>query len=117
MGMFSNNMNYPVVLTTRSPNLDTMPFDVVYEILSWLDYLDYINLGRVSRTLYSLLQNDLLAKRLIKVRAFAHCCLIQPFNQKTRVADEAGGLFPTHPRSAIGHERLRIISPCSWVAG
>lgn len=61
-------MDYPVVRTARSPNLDTMPFDIVYEILSWLDYLDYINLGRVSRTLYSLLQNDLLAKRVIEVR-------------------------------------------------
>ncbi|KAL1974119.1 hypothetical protein VTN31DRAFT_5679 [Thermomyces dupontii] len=59
-------MDYPVVRTARSPNLDTMPFDIVYEILSWLDYLDYINLGRVSRTLYSLLQNDLLAKRVIE---------------------------------------------------
>lgn len=49
-------------------SLYSLPYDLVYQVVTDLDYIDYIHLSRTNRTLYSLLQNDLLAKRSIEVR-------------------------------------------------
>ncbi|KAH8694965.1 hypothetical protein BGW36DRAFT_428864 [Talaromyces proteolyticus] len=54
------------MIATGKKTLHCLPYDLLYQIVSGIDCFDYINLSRTNRTLYSLLQNDLLAKRSIE---------------------------------------------------
>lgn len=47
-------------------NLHSVPYDILYHIIDEIDLSDFSNLSKANRTLYNLLQNDLLAKRNIK---------------------------------------------------
>lgn len=48
-------------------SLDTLPFDVFYQIATSLDDRDFVNLSRTSRTLYSLSQSEQIARKTVEV--------------------------------------------------
>lgn len=48
-------------------NLDSIPYDVFYEIASGLDCHDFVNLSRVNRTLYGIMRDESLARTTIEV--------------------------------------------------
>lgn len=49
-------------------SLDTLPFDVFYQIATSLDDRDFVNLSRTSRALYSLSQSEQIARKTVEVR-------------------------------------------------
>ncbi|OKL62820.1 hypothetical protein UA08_01701 [Talaromyces atroroseus] len=51
---------------TEKRKLHSVPYDIFYYIVEEIDLSDFNNLSKANRTLYNLLQNDLLAKRTIK---------------------------------------------------
>lgn len=53
------------------PTLATIPFDVFYIVATFLDDSDYVHLSHTSRTIYALLNDDLIARRIVEVRAAA----------------------------------------------
>ncbi|CRG86123.1 hypothetical protein PISL3812_03126 [Talaromyces islandicus] len=55
-----------MVMGKTTASLYSLPYDLLYQIVTDLDCIDYIHLSRTNRTLYSLLQNELLAKRSIE---------------------------------------------------
>lgn len=54
-------------MTDKPPSLDSIPYDVFYQIASRLDCYDFMNLSRVNRTTYSLMLTDSLARKTIEV--------------------------------------------------
>jgi hypothetical protein len=56
-----------VMEVARTKNLDALPYDVFYQIISELDCFDYNHLARVNRRCYAILENDYLAKRSVEV--------------------------------------------------
>ncbi|KAL3251039.1 hypothetical protein ABHI18_010867 [Aspergillus niger] len=46
--------------------LDTVPYDILYMIISYLDYRDFVNLSRVSHRLNNLMENESIACRILK---------------------------------------------------
>lgn len=48
-------------------NLDTLPFDIFYQIATSLDDRDYIHLSRVNRAIHDITQSDLLARKTVEV--------------------------------------------------
>ena len=48
-------------------NLDSIPYDVFYQVASTLDCQDLIHLSRVNRTLNQLVQNESIARKTIQV--------------------------------------------------
>lgn len=52
---------------TTIQSLDTLPFDVFYQIATSLDDRDFVNLSRTSRTLYSLSQSEQIARKTVEV--------------------------------------------------
>lgn len=64
---------------TAYRQLDALPYDIVYQIVSQLDCFDFNHLARVNRWCYAILQNDYLAKRSIKVCASgSQACVAVP---------------------------------------
>ncbi|KAI9934372.1 hypothetical protein ASPWEDRAFT_169999 [Aspergillus wentii DTO 134E9] len=51
---------------TDTRNLDTIPYDVFYQIASKLDCHDFIHLSRVNRNLNSLTQNESIARKTLE---------------------------------------------------
>ncbi|KAJ5135032.1 uncharacterized protein N7515_004310 [Penicillium bovifimosum] len=51
---------------TTLHNLDTLPFDVFYQIAVSLDDRDYINLSRTNRALYDLSQSEQIARKIVE---------------------------------------------------
>lgn len=47
--------------------LDTLPFDVFYQIATSLDDRDLIHLSRVNRALHSIAQSEQIARKTIEV--------------------------------------------------
>jgi len=48
--------------------LDSLPFDVFYQIATSLDDRDFINLSRTNRTMHELTKSDLIARKIVEVR-------------------------------------------------
>jgi hypothetical protein len=49
--------------------LDSLPFDVFYQIATLLDDRDCIHLSRTNRAIHELMQSDLIARKTVEVRA------------------------------------------------
>lgn len=49
-------------------SLDSLPFDVFYQIATSLDDRDYIHLSRTNRALRDLTESDLIARKTVEVR-------------------------------------------------
>lgn len=54
-------------MTDKPRSLDSIPYDVFYQIASRLDCYDFVNLSRVNRTTYSLMLTDSLARKTVEV--------------------------------------------------
>jgi hypothetical protein len=52
---------------TAQQGLDTLPFDVFYQIATSLDDRDFVNLSRTNRALYSLSQSEQIARKTVEV--------------------------------------------------
>jgi hypothetical protein len=48
-------------------NLDSIPYDVFYQVASTLDCHDYIHLSRVNRSINLLTKSDSIARNTVKV--------------------------------------------------
>lgn len=48
-------------------SLDSLPFDVLYQIAVLLDDCDCIHLSRTNRALHELMQGDLIARKTVEV--------------------------------------------------
>lgn len=48
-------------------SLDSLPFDVFYQIATSLDDRDCINLSRTNRALHDFMESDLIARKTVKV--------------------------------------------------
>ena len=55
------------MLEMTTTNLDTVPYDVFYQIASTLDCQDLVHLSRVNRALHDLLRNESIARKIIEV--------------------------------------------------
>lgn len=55
------------MLEMTTTNLDTVPYDVFYQIASTLDCQDLIHLSRVNGALHDLLRNESIARKIIEV--------------------------------------------------
>lgn len=51
------------------PTLDSLPFDVFYQIATSLDDHDCIHLSRTNRAIHELMKSDLIARKTVEVRA------------------------------------------------
>lgn len=51
-------------------NLDSLPYDVLYQIADDLDCQDFANLARVNRAINRSLRDERLAKRSVEVSIF-----------------------------------------------
>ncbi|KAJ5404756.1 hypothetical protein N7465_006040 [Penicillium sp. CMV-2018d] len=51
---------------TTIQSLDTLPFDVFYQIATSLDDRDFVNLSRTNRALYSLSQSEQIARKTVE---------------------------------------------------
>jgi hypothetical protein len=56
---------FPAMPAPRS--LDSLPFDVFYQIATSLDDRDCINLSRTNRTLHDFMDSDLIARKTVEV--------------------------------------------------
>jgi hypothetical protein len=54
------------------PTLDTIPFDIIYQIATLLDATDYVQLSHTNRAIYAQLNVDSITRSIIKVRDAAH---------------------------------------------
>jgi hypothetical protein len=48
-------------------SLNTLPFDVFYQIATSLDDRDFMNLSHTSRALYTLSQSEQIARKTVEV--------------------------------------------------
>lgn len=48
-------------------SLDSIPYDIFYNIASGLECQDFINLSRVNRGINTLMRSELIAKKSIEV--------------------------------------------------
>ncbi|PYH88161.1 hypothetical protein BO71DRAFT_147359 [Aspergillus ellipticus CBS 707.79] len=55
-----------MVVSGMARNLDSIPYDVFYQVASTLDCHDLIHLSRVNRTLNHLMQNESIARKAIE---------------------------------------------------
>ncbi|KAH8424322.1 F-box domain protein [Aspergillus melleus] len=53
-------------MTVVTKNLDTIPYDVFYQVASTLDCHDFIHLSRVNRSLNALMQSESIARKTIE---------------------------------------------------
>ncbi|KAL2852602.1 hypothetical protein BJX68DRAFT_54517 [Aspergillus pseudodeflectus] len=72
-------------------NLDSIPYDVFYQVASTLDCHDYIHLSRVNRSIYALTKSDSIARNTVKSDLL--------HTKEGREADRAKKGY----RKAIGH--------------
>lgn len=54
-------------MTDMTKNLDSIPYDVFYQVASTLDCHDLIHLSRVNRTLHSLTRSESIARKTLEV--------------------------------------------------
>jgi len=54
-------------MTDRTRSLDSIPYDVFYQIASKLDCYDFISLSRVNRSLNHAMSSEPIARKTIKV--------------------------------------------------
>lgn len=50
-----------------SHNLDSIPYDMLYQVVCSLDCDDYVNLSRTNKALNAVLRDESIAKNLINV--------------------------------------------------
>lgn len=55
-------------------SLDSLPFDVFYQIATSLDDRDYISLSRTNRALHELMKSDLIARKTVEVSLIFIAC-------------------------------------------
>lgn len=58
-----------LLFITMSPNLDRLPFDVVFSVAEHLSLEDVVHLGRTCKQLGSILLEETLCRRIAEVRA------------------------------------------------
>lgn len=51
------------------PNLDSLPFDLIFEIADYLSLEDIVHFSRTCKQLGSVLEADTLCRRTVEVRA------------------------------------------------
>ncbi|KAJ5733711.1 hypothetical protein N7493_002497 [Penicillium malachiteum] len=78
---------------SATTNLDSLPFDIFYQIAKSLDDRDYINLSRTNRALHDLTNSDLVARKTVE-----NVLLYSKEGQKA-LANGAGYTY----RKAVGH--------------
>lgn len=63
-------------MTVLTKNLDSIPYDVFYQVASTLDCHDFTHLSRVNRSLNALLRSDSIARKTIEVSGsgLPACC-------------------------------------------
>jgi hypothetical protein len=54
-------------IVEMTKNLDSIPYDVLYQIASSLDCHDYIHLSRVNRAINALTKSDSISRNTVKV--------------------------------------------------
>lgn len=54
-------------------SLDSLPFDVFYQIAASLDDRDCIHLGRTNRALHELMKSDHIARKTVEVSSVPEC--------------------------------------------
>ena len=58
-------------MSYRTWSLDSIPYDVLYQIVANLDCDDFVNLSRVNRSLHAVMNdNEAMAKRALEVIFF-----------------------------------------------
>lgn len=71
-------------MTDKPRSLDSIPYDIFYQIASRLDCYDFVNLSRVNRSTYSLTLTDSLARKTIEVNFNYTHCIIAPLTDLFR---------------------------------
>lgn len=56
------------VMSRQATRLDSIPFDIFYQIVSGLDCTDFSNLSQVNRTIHDLMSNESISKKSVEVR-------------------------------------------------
>lgn len=74
------------VLESMPLTIDALPFDVLFNISSGLNFEDYVNLGDANRQLRSLLSGETICKRAVNVGTSAFCAV--PVQHKLIKADD-----------------------------
>lgn len=54
-------------MSDMTKNIDSIPYDVFYQVASTLDCPDLIHLSRVNRALHTLTQSDSIARKTVEV--------------------------------------------------
>lgn len=52
--------------------LVTLPFDVLYLIAQDMDFSNFVHLSRTCRAMYTCMRSELIARRIVEVRAEPH---------------------------------------------
>jgi len=52
---------------SSSPTLESIPFDILYQIAAYLDIREYMHLSHTSRSLYRSMKNTIIARATVKV--------------------------------------------------
>ena len=86
-------------------NLDSLPYDVLYQVVSTLDCRDYIHLSQVNRALNALTRGDSIARNTVTVRVCALPPLLETstdFNRRrAHFRIQRKGEKPLEPRLGI----------------
>ncbi|KXG46623.1 uncharacterized protein PGRI_054790 [Penicillium griseofulvum] len=93
---------------TAQQGLDTLPFDVFYQIATSLDDRDFVNLSRTNRALYSLSQSEQIARKTVEN------VLLHSKEGQAAVAAQSGFRKAVGHRFAI-HEAVATADPYSVV--
>ena len=56
-----------IALTMLGTRLDNLPFDVLYEVATLLDYRDYIHLSRVNHALREGMRSEHISRKIVEV--------------------------------------------------
>ncbi|KAJ5730566.1 uncharacterized protein N7483_005074 [Penicillium malachiteum] len=80
-------------MSATTTNLDSLPFDIFYQIAKSLDDRDYINLSRTNRALRDLTNSDLVARKTVEN------ALLYSIEGQKALANRAGYTY----RKAVGH--------------
>ncbi|KAJ5561271.1 hypothetical protein N7535_004262 [Penicillium sp. DV-2018c] len=91
---------------TTLHNLDTLPFDIFYQIAVSLDDGDYINLSRTNRALYALTRSEQIARKIVEN------VLIHSKEGQAALATKSGFREAIGRRVAI-HESVATANPYS----
>ena len=55
-------------MSEKVTRLDSIPYDIFYQIVSGLDCTDFNNLSQVNRTIHDLMSNESISKKSVEVR-------------------------------------------------